>query len=109
MTKQITIAIEHFREYRQKLGFSNQTDVKNFFGAKNITPTVDFAYISLLNERLECIVNKINGVVAEEIKSDNLIAFKKEYIGNTFEIMKENQMFPILNNQGRRPEQVYFS
>ena len=52
MPKRITITAEYFRQYRQKLGFSNQADVKNFFGAKDITPTVDFNYINLLNKRL---------------------------------------------------------
>ena len=41
MNRQITIANEYFRDYRKKLGFSSQADVKNFFGAKDITPTVD--------------------------------------------------------------------
>jgi len=36
MPKHITITAEYFRQYRQKLGFSNQADVKNFFGAKDI-------------------------------------------------------------------------
>lgn len=43
--RQITITAEYFRQYRQKLGFSNQTDVKNFFGAKDIAPTVDLKNI----------------------------------------------------------------
>jgi hypothetical protein len=109
MTRQITITAEYFRQYRQKLGFSNQADVKNFFGAKDITPTVDLNYIALLNERLYNILDKVNAVVANDIKIDDLDAFKKEHIEKTFEIMKANNILPILNNQGRRPEQVYYS
>lgn len=109
MTRQITITAEYFRQYRQKLGFSNQADVKNFFGAKDITPTVDLNYIALLNERLFNILDKVNAVVANDIKIDDLDAFKKEHIEKTFEIMKANNILPILNNQGRRPEQVYYS
>jgi len=109
MTRQITITAEYFRQYRHKLGFSNQTDVKNFFGAKDITPTVDLNYIGLLNKRLYNIIDKINDVVAKEIKIDDLVAFKKEHIDRTFEIMKGNDILPVLNNQGRRPEQVYYS
>jgi hypothetical protein len=109
MQKQITITTEYFRQYRQKLGFSNQADVKNFFGAKDITPTVDLNYIELLNKRLYNIIDKINGVVANEIKIDDLVAFKKEHIERTFEIMRANNILPVLNNQGRRPEQVYYS
>ena len=109
MPKRITITAEYFRRYRQNLGFANQTDVKNFFGAKDITPTVDFNYIKLLNKRLCDIVNKVNGVVVNEIKVADLTAFKKDHISRTFTIMKESGILPILNNQGRRPEQVYFS
>jgi hypothetical protein len=109
MPKQITITAEYFTQYRQKLGFANQADVKSFFGAKDITPTVDFNYIKLLNKRLYDIVDKVNNIVVNEIKIDDLAAFKKEHINRTFEIMKESDILPILNNQGRRPEQVYFS
>lgn len=109
MPRQITITAEYFRQYRQKLGFSNQADVKNFFGAKDITPTVDLNYIALLNERLYNILDTVNGVVANDIKIDDLNVFKKEHIDKTFEIMKANNILPILNNQGRRPEQVYYS
>lgn len=109
MPRQITITAEYFRQYRQKLGFANQADVKNFFGAKDITPTVNFNYIKLLNKRLYDIVDKVNSIVVNEIKIDDLVAFKKEHIDRTFEIMKESDILPILNNQGRRPEQVYFS
>ena len=109
MPKRITITAEYFRRYRQNLGFANQADVKNFFGAKDITPTVDFNYIKLLNKRLCDIVNKVNGVVVNEIKVADLAAFKKDHISRTFTIMKESGILPILNNQGRRPEQVYYS
>jgi len=109
MPKRITITAEYFRQYWQRLGFANQTDIKNFFGAKDIVPTVDFNYIKLLNKRLYDIVNKVNEVIVDEIKIDDLTAFKKEHIDRTFEIMKESDILPILNNQGRRPEQVYFS
>ena len=109
MPRQITITAEYFRQYRQKLGFSNQADVKNFFGAKDITPTVDFNYIDLLNERLHDIVDRLNKVVVDEIKIDNLSSFKKQNIDRVFEILKRGNILPKLNNQRRRPEQVYFS
>lgn len=109
MPRQITITTEYFRQYRQKLGFANQSDVKNFFGAKDITPTVDFGYIKLLNKRLYNIIERINTIVADEVKIDNLAIFKKEHIDRSFKIMKKNDILSALNSQGRRPEQVYFS
>lgn len=109
MIRQITITTEYFRQYRQKLGFSNQADVKNFFGAKDIMPTVDFNYIDLLNKRLYEIVDRLNKVVIKEIKIDDLKTFRKEYIDQPLKIMKENDILPQLNNQGRRPENVYYN
>ncbi|MEI7810751.1 MAG: restriction endonuclease [bacterium] len=107
--KNIVITAEYFRQYRKKLGFSNQNDAKDFFGGKDITPTVDLAYLDLLNNRLFKIIERIDSVVADDIKIKDLEIFKKEYIEHTFEVMKEGNILPTLNNQGRRPEQVYFS
>jgi len=109
MPREITITTEYFKQYRRKLGFSNQGDVKAFFGAKDIVPTVDFAYIDILNERLFEIICRINSVVVNDIKIKDLNAFKEEHIDATFEILKNNNILPRLNNQGRRPENVYFS
>lgn len=109
MPRNITITTEYFRQYRQKLGFGNQADVKNFFGAKDIVPTVDLNYLKLLNKRLYEIVDRINSVVSNETKLADPNAFKKEHIDHTFEIMRANDILPVLNNLGRRPEQVYFS
>ncbi|KKS26684.1 MAG: hypothetical protein A2736_02865 [Candidatus Yanofskybacteria bacterium RIFCSPHIGHO2_01_FULL_41_27] len=109
MSKQITITAKYFSQYRHKLGFSKQADTKDFFGAKDITPAIDLNYIKLLNDRLYGIIDKINDIVAKEIKIDNLAAFKKEHIDRSLEIIKANNILPALNNQGRRPEQVYYS
>ena len=109
MLKEINITAEYFRKYRLQLGFSNQDGVKNFFGGKDIIPVVDFEHVKLLNQRLYGIIDKINSVVSQEIKIEYLTSFKKENIDHSFEIIKNSNIFPILNNQGRRPEQVYFS
>ena len=78
MPRQITITAEYFRQYRQKLGFSNQADVKNFFGAKDITPTVDLNYIELLNKRLYNIIDKISTALIRRDKKTALFSLWKE-------------------------------
>ena len=100
---------KYFREYRNLLGLSNQDNVKKFFGAKDITPLVDYDYIKLLNNRLVEIIKKINTLVVDEIKNDDIDVFCKDNICSVFEKLKENEILPRLNNQGRRPEEVYFS
>ncbi len=103
------ITTEYFRQYRQKLGFSNQANVKNFFGAKDIVPAIDLSYLKLLNKRLYEIIDRINSTVSDEAKLADLNIFKKETVDRPFEIMRNNDILPALNNLGRRPEQVYFS
>jgi hypothetical protein len=109
MNNQISIDNKYFRDYRKKLGFSNKADAKDFLGAKDISPTVDINYIKLLNNILTEIIDKINSVVALEIQNEDVTAFKKLYIDQTFETIVANNILPVLNNQGRRPEQVYYS
>ncbi|MDR3049762.1 MAG: restriction endonuclease [Elusimicrobiota bacterium] len=103
------ISNEYFRRYRNQLGFSNQSAIKDFFQAKDIIPNIDLKYIELLNERLKEIVFKINGIVVKEVRQERLSDFNGKYIEKPFKEMKQNGILPILNNQGRRPEQVYFS
>lgn len=101
--------VEQYKNYRRQIGFTNQDDVKDFFGAKDIVPSIDLSYLQLLNKRLYHIVDKINFTINPQIQVDDLEAFKKLYIDRPFEIIKDSGILPTLNNQGRRPEQVYFS
>lgn len=108
-TNMTLIDRKYFKEYRQKLGFTNQQDVKKFFAGKDIIPTVDFNYIALFNDRLIEIIKKMNELSDSSIKIKNLDTFCSENVDSVFEKLKENKIIPKLNNQGRRPEQVYFS
>jgi len=62
-----SITVDYFKEYRKELGFTNQGDVKKFFAGKDITPTVDYNYIKLLNTRLIQIIKKMNLLVSKDI------------------------------------------
>lgn len=100
---------KYVKEYREKLGFTNQQGVKSFFAAKDIVPTVDFKYIDLLNSRLHEIIYKIDALVFPNIKVSNLEFFCKENIKDVSEKLKNHNIISRLTNQGRRPEEVYFS
>lgn len=100
---------EYFRYYRTELGFRSQSATKRFLGAKDVVPGIDFNYITELNKRLYEIVCRINKVVSEEIKVYDLDSFKEKYICSAFKTMRDSGIIPRLNNQGRRPEEVYFS
>lgn len=100
---------KYYREYRAFLGFTNQNDVKVYFGAKDLSPTVDLTYIDSLNKRLHSIIEKINTVANASIRTNNLDDFKIKHIDETYKILVSAGILPQLNNQGRRPEQVYYS
>jgi hypothetical protein len=103
------IDTKYFKEYREKLGFNNQNGVKAFFAAKDIIPTVDYNYIALLNNRLFEIVAKIDEIIVDDIRIENLDSFCSENIETVFTKLKNYDILKRLNNQGRRPEEVYFS
>lgn len=109
MTNNAPITNDYFRNYRALLGFSNQDNAKSFFGAKDIVPSIDLNYLALLNARLYDLLDKVHAVVADTIKVTDLDGFKAKHIAAAFEIMSSSGILPTLNNQGRRPEQVYYS
>jgi len=103
------ITTQYFKKYRKELGFTNQGDVKKFFAGKDIMPTVDYNYIELLNTRLIAIIKRINSLVSSDISIININKFCTDNVELVFNKLKDNEIIKRLNNQGRRPEQVYFS
>jgi len=103
------IDTEYFKSYRVKLGFTSQEGAKSFFSAKDINPTIDYNYIALLNDRLIEIIKKINNLVDAGIKVKNIDSFCDSHIKKVYTKLKDNDIIQRLNNQGRRPEQVYFN
>ena len=53
------ITQEYFKEYRKRLGFTNQADTKVFLQAADVPAGIDFAYIDAMNERLKAITCKL--------------------------------------------------
>ena len=100
---------KHFKEYRSQIGFTRQDDVKKFLGAKDIVADIDFSYIEKLNERIFEIVKKLNIVIAEEIRHNDIEKFRSDVTDATYSRLKENNIIPTMNNLGRRPEKVLFS
>ena len=103
------IDASYFRDYRKKLGFSSQGGAKDFFKANDIKPDLDWKYVEALSTRLHQIVDRLQGVLPLEIREGDLSAFKKAYIDLALSQIRSNELLPKLNNQGRRPEEVYFA
>lgn len=93
--------------YRKELGFSNQSELKTYFKAKDIKQP-NWKKISLCNKRLREIFFKLNTVVSEDIRIEKIDEFCKK-IEFAFSIMKENGIIERLNNQGREPDDVYYN
>ena len=103
------IGTEYFRDYRRQLGFTSQAEVKNFFGAKDIVPTVDLDFVAKLNDRLSDAIDVIDQVIVPELRTESLADFQENIINRPYRLVTEQGLLPRLNNQGRRPELVYFS
>jgi len=103
------IDTKYFKRYRANMGFLNQSDLKTFLSAKDIKADIDYDYISKLNARLKDILIKLDNLVATSIRCDNITEFLYNNIDMVFKSFRTKNIIPKLNNQGRRPEQVYFS
>lgn len=105
----VTITAKEFKDFRNLLGFTNQNDVKAFYSAKDIIRPISFEHIELLNARLTEIVSKLNSVVHASVRTTDIDGFTSRYVGDVYQILKENNIFPRFNNLGRPPEDVYFN
>jgi hypothetical protein len=98
-----------FRQFRRALGFSSQSAARDFFGAKDIKPSLDFLYLESLNFRLSEMVDRAQAAVNEVVRLDDVDEFKKVQIVSTYTVLRESGYINQLNNLGRRREDVYFS
>ncbi|MCF2624688.1 hypothetical protein I6E17_00655 [Fusobacterium perfoetens] len=96
-----------YREYRKQLGFKNQENLKKYFKAKDIV-YINWEKIEEYNLRLKEIFQKINYVVHPKINWSSMNKINLE-IDKAYNIMKENNIFTKLNNNGRNPEDVYYN
>ncbi|GHQ32940.1 hypothetical protein VN1219_14520 [Helicobacter pylori] len=67
-----------FKGYRNLLGFNSQNAFKEFLGAKDIQPCVDFNYLNVLKKRLIEIFSAINSVYCFKYNEYELECFFKK-------------------------------
>jgi hypothetical protein len=99
----------YFKHFRRSLGFESQQTAKDFLAAKDIPPAVDMEYIHRLNERIELLMRRMNSVLPETLRQDDIDRFCRERVRDVFGQIRNAGLIPRLNNQGRRPEEVLFS
>lgn len=99
------------RNWRVKLGFTSQGACKDYLGGKVIHPDIDEAYLSALNGHLDDLVRRLDQAVHSDIQRGptGLGPFLKAHRDAPLEALRTNGLLPRLNNQGRRPEEVFFN
>lgn len=95
------------REFRRLLGFTNQDKVKKFFKATDFI-VVNWARVERCNERLKEIFHAVNQAVHTDIRADDIDQFCTK-VDDTYQILKDNNILPRMNNYGRAPDDVYYS
>lgn len=95
------------REFRRLLGFTNQDKAKKFFKATDFV-VVNWARVERCNERLKEIFHAVNQAVHADIRVDDIDQFCTK-VDDTYQILKDNNILPRMNNYGRAPDDVYYS
>ncbi len=95
------------RAFRVILGYPNAEALKKRLKGKDII-NVNWEKIELYNTRIKDIFQELNNIIHESIKYEDLTVFNSK-IDDAYRILRDNNIIPRLNNNGRNPEDVYYS
>lgn len=91
------------KQYRKNIGFTSKNKCFDFFKAKDIVD-INWKLIELYNDRLIDIGSRVQ---QQMIVPNDMIV--KEFVYDSFNIMKQNNIIEKLNNHGRSCEFVYYN
>lgn len=94
-------------DFRKRLGFTNKTKLQKFFKATDFV-VVNWSRVERCNERLKEIFRAVDAAVNPDIRIDNIEQFCSK-VDETYQILKDNNILPRMNNYGRAPDDVYYS
>lgn len=97
------------KEYRHRIGLGSQVVAKGFFAARDMEPSIDLAYVGRLSSRVEAIVRKLNGEIHSSASWSDMDNFCQRFVKSPTSTILSSGLLGSMNNQGRRPEQVFFS
>ncbi len=99
------------RDWRTKLGFTSQGACKDYLGGKVIHPNIDEAYLSALNDHLDDLMRRLGKAVHSDIRrgEPGPDLFLNTHRDEPLRALRTHGLLPKLNNQGRRPEEVFFN
>jgi len=100
---------KYAKQYRQAIGFTRQKDARDFLGAKDIVAGISFEYIDQLLDRVQSIIRTCDKALSVDTKPAHIDEFLCRCVTGPYEAIRDNELLPRMNNQGRRPEEVLFS
>ena len=95
------------RDFKRRLGFTNKEKLKKFYKATDFI-VVNWARVERCNERLKEIFRAVNLAVHPDIRVEDIEQFSLK-VDETYQILKDNNIIPRMNNYGRAPDDVYYS
>ena len=95
------------RDYRRRLGFTNQAALKKHFKATDIV-CINWDKLEQFNQRLKDMFWEINQTIHPSVRWESMDEINCE-IDSAYAIMRQNNIFPRLNNYGRYPEDLYYN
>lgn len=98
------------KQYRSALGFTRQTDFKQYCKATDIK-SVNWELIEAYNERLIELFSKINAVICDDYKmtDEEFSAFKLQ-MTDAYTVLRDYRIIEdLFTNNGRTRESVYFN
>ena len=102
---------ESAKEWRKRMGFTNQSQCRDFLSGKVVMPGIDEGYLESLNTHLGKLVQGLQAAVHPScaLPDGELPIFLESNRDAVLVQLRNNNLLARLNNQGRRPEEVYFS
>jgi hypothetical protein len=102
---------ESAKEWRKRLGFTSQSQCRDFLSGKTVAPGIDEEYLQALHNHLGKMVHGLHTAVHPTISIPNgdVAGFLRSNRDEVLNQLRNNHLLARLNNQGRRPEEVYFS
>lgn len=95
------------KNYRRQLGFTNKKELEKHFKATDIV-SINWDKIERYNQRIKDMFRKINHTINPCVRWNNMSRIDRE-IDIAYDIIRENNILPRMNNYGRYPEDLYYN
>lgn len=95
------------KDFRRKLGFTNQKKLKDYYKAKDIRD-INWKIVKKYNKRLKEIVENLHKAICSDICLTDICKLQNK-IDESFATIKKHNLLLRFNNHGRACEAVYYN